>query len=358
MGKVVYVSQFDGFVGGGEHSLLTLMQNIPDLYSPVLITPRAGAFSLKAGASGIRTDTLPMPPVGLKSFMALKQWGEWLKLEKPGLIHANNSRAAFYAGIAGKKLGIPVIFHCRIAEKDPLMDSILMYLVSAVICNSHSVAERFESSRLPVCVIYNGIEPPAPASVAKLPDESERLVLFVGRISREKQLEMALEAFARLSGLDSGLHMAIVGAEADGHEAYADDLKRLCSESDWGPRVHWVGEQEDVARWYKVADLLILTSKHEGFGRVLVEAMAYAVPVVAFNVGGVPEVVENGVQGLLVEAGDVDGLVESCRSILDDPEQHQKMGEAGIIRANEFSVRSHVDQVCELYQRLTSGKAA
>lgn len=352
--KVVYVSCFSEMVGGGEHSLLALMQNLPESYQPFLITPEAGIFSQKASSSGIETGSLPMPPLGFRSFKALRRWIEWLARERPGLIHANNSRAAFYAGLAGKRLGIPVIFHCRIAAKDPLMDAILMRLVTAVVCNSQSVAKRFEKSKLPVRMIYNGVEVAPATGAAQLPSKPERLILFVGRLSEEKQVEVALDAFARLAESDSGLHLAIVGADAVGHETYVEGLRQRCLTYDWGVRVHWIGEQEDVSRWYDVADLLILTSKHEGFGRVLVEAMAHAVPVVAFNVGGVCEVVEHGVQGLLVEAGNLNGLVESCESILSDSDQHRNMSEAGLIRAKEFSVKQHVDQVCEFYQELTS----
>jgi len=355
---VAYVSQFREFVGGGEHSLLALMQNLPESYQPLLITPGTGVFSQRAASSGINTDSLPMPPLGLRSFKAMRCWIKWLGRERPSVIHANNSRAAFYAGLAGKRLGIPLIFHCRIAAKDRLMDAILMRLVTAVVCNSMAVAERFKNSNLPVSVIYNGIEIGDSTGVVQLPSKPERLMLFVGRLTEEKQVEVTLDAFALLAEEDTGLHLAVIGADAPGSEAYAEGLRQRCLTHDWGLRVHWVGEQEDVARWYKEADLLILTSKHEGFGRVLVEAMAHAVPVVAFNVGGISEVVEDGVQGLLVDAGDIKGIVESCKSILKNSDQHRKMGRAGVIRAKQFSIKQHVDQICKLYQRLISDEVA
>ena len=350
--KILYVSSFSEMVGGGEHSLLSLMRHLPDRFQPQLITPESGLFSQKVEESGVAVDTLPMPPLGLKIFKALGCWKRWVEKEQPDLIHANNSRAAFYAGVTGKRLGIPVIFHCRIAEKDALMDAILMRLVSAVVCNSRSVAERFDHLKLPVSVIYNGVETASSTGAVELSPKPERLMLFVGRISEEKQVEVTLDAFARLAESDTGLHLAIVGADADGFEAYADSLRELCSKHAWGARVHWVGEQEDVARWYDASDLLMLTSKHEGFGRVLVEAMAHALPVVAYSVGGVPEVVEDGEQGLLVKAGDVNGLVASCTAILNNSDMHKKMGEAGLLRAAEFSMQRHVEQMCEFYKRL------
>lgn len=355
--KVLYVSQHADMVGGGEHSLLDLMANLPEEYEITLITPGQGSFTGKAERYGISVSSLPMPKLGLHSLAAIKPWLDALREMKPDIIHANNSRAAFYAAFAGRWLGIPAIFHCRIAEKDGLMDRILMRLVQAVICNSQAVAKRFSEADQPVHVIYNGIEIKQQLSVRNPLPEAERLLLFVGRISEEKQVDVALHVFGRLAEDDESLHLAIVGGDAPQGYEYADGLRAWSQQQSWGYRVHWLGQQQDISDWYSSADVLILTSKHEGFGRVLVEAMGHGLPVVAFAVGGVPEVVEDGEQGILIEPNNVGAMVQACQHIFLDEATAKRMAVSGRQRAACFSIQQHVDQICDVYKKLTPGNA-
>ncbi|MDQ7058459.1 MAG: glycosyltransferase family 4 protein, partial [Ghiorsea sp.] len=163
-------SQFPNMVGGGEHSLLDLMSNLPKSIEPVLVTPRPGIFTGSAHKRNIRHDTLPMPPLKQVRFSTFSQWRKAIKAFKPDVLHANNSRAAFYAGITAKTLGIPIIFHCRISDTDGFMDKILMRLVDVIICNSEAVAQRFVDFPKPTHVIYNGLPiTPFPNLVNPLP---------------------------------------------------------------------------------------------------------------------------------------------------------------------------------------------
>lgn len=353
--NVAYVSLHADIIGGGEHSLMELIAHLPDSIHPELIVPEEGALSRLAEGMGIPVHYLPMPKIGFKSIPALWQWRRWLKFHSFNILHANQSRAAFYAGCAALGTKAKVVFHCRIAERDPCLDSMLMRLSDAIVCNSQAVARRFENFVGKLQVIYNGVtkhEEPL-EKVSPLP-EGGRLILFVGRLSAEKQPQLALQLFEQLAGKFDDLHFALVGGDDPYDPAFSEALKESISNSRFASRIYMPGAVDSVAAWYRQAEILVLTSRHEGFGRVLVEAMAHAVPVVAFSVGGVCEVVEHGVQGLLVEAGNLNGLVESCESILADSDQYRNMSEAGLIRAKEFSVKQHVDQVCEFYQELTS----
>ncbi len=353
MMRVAYISQFPNMVGGGEHSLLDLMCSLPKHIEPVLITPGAGMFSDKANKCDIEHQSLPMPPLKQAKLSVFSQWRKTLKTLKPDVIHANNSRAAFYAGIAAKSLGIPVVFHCRISEPDGLMDNILMRLVHMVICNSQAVAQRFSDFQVPVRVIYNGIHLQA---MPNLPDplpSVARYMLFVGRLTEEKQVEHALEVFAALAEQDQALHMVIVGGQGPERDAtYVRDLKDWVSQHAWSSRVHWLGYCEHLEKWYVHAALCVLTSRHEGFGRVLVEAMAQSCPVVAYAVGGVPEVFEDGKQGFLITPNDKQAMIDACQRLLEDEALNKSMGQAGAKHAQQFSIEKHVAQVVDVYQDL------
>lgn len=351
--KVVYLSGFSDMVGGGEHSLLDLMRSLGGSVEPLLVTPQPGALSRKAGAAGIKSVHLPLPPIGIRSMPALLQWLRWLGRERPHLLHANNPRTAFYAGIAGRLLGIPVIFHCRVAARDKKLDPILVRLVSKVICNSDATARRFDAwPGLKPEVIYNGLD--VEVAAAEAVGEGRNL-LFVGRLSDEKQPDVAIEVFAALAGMFPDLRLLVVGGDDPADPRLAETLRRDAGQAPYGDRILWAGAQESVSAWYAKADAVIVPSKYEGFGRVLVEAMAHGVPVVAFRVGAIPEVIEDGVQGILVEPYKIDAMSDAVASLLNDEVLRRHMGEAGRLRAEAFSLVAHAGAVEELYQAVTGG---
>lgn len=352
--QVAFISQFADFVGGGEHSLFDLMRYLPAAWQPLLLTPTAGALSSEAMAAGIEVAYLPMPKLGLASIPALFSWSAWLRKARPAILHANNSRAAVYAGLAARLHGVPMLFHCRISEPDPPLDGLIARLASRIVCNSCAVAERFAAWPGKAQVIYNGVsllEPP----VRDKPWGAESILLFAGRLSEEKQPDEAVRLFAELADDFPGLHLAMAGGDDPHDPAYSDGVRRAAEGLRCTERIHWLGHCDAMVDWYAVADLLVVPSKHEGFGRVIVEAMGCGVPVAAYAVGGIPEVLQNDVQGVLVPAGDEGAMLDALQRMFSDPAARQAMGEAGRLRAAEFRPEQHAAAVAHLYAELVGG---
>src|SRR6185295_18007491 len=114
----------------------------------------------------------------------------------------------------------------------------------------------------------------------------------------------------------------------------------------------FVGKQNDMSRLLAVSDVLLLPSELESFGLVALEAMACEVPVIATRVGGIPEVVRNGVDGFLYEVGNIRAMADSCLSILKNPELRESLGTAARERATrEFCASKIVLQYEDLYRR-------
>jgi len=328
------------------------MTHLPADVEPVLLVPAEGELSARAESEGIAWDLAPMPRIGIASLAALWAWRILLADIKPDLLHANNSRPAFYAGIIGRLLGIPAIFHCRIALRDALMDAILARLVRAIVCNSRAVASRFSRSRLPVQVIYNGIQPP---EFVKEPCRAGNRLLFAGRLSEEKQPHVAVDVFEALAGEFPDLQLDMIG-QTGPDPAYAQLLQTKISSCPFRERIHCHGHVENLSTFYHVADILTVPSLHEGFGRVLVEAMATGLPVVAFKTGGIPEVLEDGKQGFLIPPGKHSEMVSAVRRLLEDADLRLKMGETGYARARIFSLDKHIEKIYQLYGQLLRGK--
>ncbi|MDT8375489.1 MAG: glycosyltransferase family 4 protein [Mariprofundaceae bacterium] len=354
MRTVLMVNHHTEIVGGGELSMLQLMDGLKAIGESVsLITSGPGELAERAGENGHTVHMVPMPPIGPGSIRALGKWHKKLQEIGGEVLHAQTPRAAFYAGLAGRRASVASIFHCRVAARDRKLDPILVRLVSRVVCNSRATSERFESwPWLKPLVIYNGLDVEV---MPLLPDRGETRktnLLFVGRLSEEKQPDVAWEVFSGLAEEFPELNLVFVGSDDLLNPSVAANLRKRVAHSPLKERVVWAGARQHVSPWYAMAELVIMPSKYEGFGRVLVEAMAHRLPVVAFRVGGIPEVIENGRQGILIEPYDIDAMREAVRELLQDDVKRRQMGEAGPDRARKFSLSSHIEAVIRLYRSL------
>ncbi len=150
-----------------------------------------------------------------------------------------------------------------------------------------------------------------------------RVILTVGRLSKEKGQADLLRAFAQLHQRDASLRLMFVG---DGPERIS--LELLTDELKVRDVVRFAGQQADVRPYYAIAGVFALPSESEGSPNVLLEALAAGVPVVASRVGGIPEMVEDGTEALLVPARDVQALGQALQRALTDTELRRKLRDA------------------------------
>jgi glycosyltransferase involved in cell wall biosynthesis len=166
------------------------------------------------------------------------------------------------------------------------------------------------------------------AALPERPDQPTTTVskfVFVGRLSREKRVDVLLEACAICAGTGLSFECVIVGdgpvrpaLEAQSHRLSLAD-----------GRVTFLGEQRDMMSVYHGSDICVLASDHEGTPNVLLEASACGLPVIATRVGGVPDAVDDGVTGVLVQPGDADALAEAMANLAVDTQLRRVMGQAG-----------------------------
>jgi glycosyltransferase involved in cell wall biosynthesis len=174
------------------------------------------------------------------------------------------------------------------------------------------------------------------------------LVGWMGRMTAVKRTDDVLLAFKELRdrGVDAGLCLVGDGPDRDGLEERAYELGIA-------RHVFSLGYQDAVADWYAAFDVLILPSANEGTPVSVIEALAARRPVVATDVGGVSDVVRDGVDGFLVEAGDTTALAERLATLAGDETLRTRMGEAGRERVlQRYAVSRLVDDVDRLYRSL------
>ncbi|HZK67405.1 MAG TPA: glycosyltransferase family 4 protein, partial [Chloroflexota bacterium] len=288
------------------------------------------------------------------------------------ILHTHLLKADSYGALAGALARTPVVLASKhndeAALRNPLVGLVhgsLSRLDQRVVVLSdyvgRYVAERGRVDRARIQRVYYGLPPISPAG----PEDGLRvrvelgipleapLVLTVGRLTEQKGLTHLLEAMAIVLRRLPEARLLVVGDAQDGREEYKQSLLALHQSLGLGDRVIFTGVRPDVPALMRAADLFTMASLWEGFGLVFLEAMAAGKPVVATRVSAVPEVVADGVTGLLVPPADPPAMAEAMAALLSDPERARSMGEAGLVRLRDnFSEEKMVDSLEKLYYRL------
>jgi glycosyltransferase involved in cell wall biosynthesis len=178
---------------------------------------------------------------------------------------------------------------------------------------------------------------------------ADRFVVgWFGRMTAVKRTDDLLDVLAALRERGVDALLLLVGDGSDRRR-----LERLAHVRGLAKSVLFLGYQEEVGRWYAACDAVVLTSANEGTPVTLIEALAAGRAVVATRVGGVADVVEDGVTGLLVSPGDTHALAQRLALLAADPDRRREMGEAGRRRVLErYTVSRLVDDVDRLYREL------
>lgn len=205
-----------------------------------------------------------------------------------------------------------------------------------------------------ISVIHYGIETnvfwketrcPAKPTV---PDKFGRIwVGTVARLTEQKGLSYLIEAIPIIITQEPRCHFVIIG-QGEEEAALRQQVQRLNVEH----AVTFAGFQENVAPWMEAMDIFVLPSLWEGLGRVLLEAMSLSLPIVASNVGPIPEVVSDGKTGHLVPPRDPQALAAAILRLVGAPEERRTMGQAGLKRVqHEFSIEKMVAKTTAVYRQ-------
>ena len=364
--RVLLVENDGDIIGGGQISLLALMRHLDrQRYAPLCLCPAEGSMTAAVRQAGIPVRVVEQPQLRLGSGVAIgravRNLYRVVRRERIQLIHANGSRCMLYAGLAGKLARVPVVWHVRVTESDGWWDRMLASLAPQIVVNSAAVRERFSwfGDRERIRIIYNGedLEKHRQVSGKEIRWETRTgegyLVGMVGRLTEEKDHETYLRAAALIAARLPQTKFLIVGEDPDAGQGRRCGLARLAGELGLSDKVVFTGMRQDIPQIMAGLDILVHCAHGEAFGRVLVEAMAAATPVVATAVGGIPEVVVEGRTGMLVEEGDAEAVGQAAVELLRDPARRQEMGRAGQKRVEDcFSLAAHLEQVQALYDEV------
>lgn len=376
-------------MGGAEHVLFQLVRRFPrNEISPLLVCPGPGELTERAAR-----DKIPTLIVPLAAFASLSRvWGSrkilnpfavvydaalifaaaeriipHLERAQIDIVHTNTLFAHLYGGLAARRLRVPCVWHLHDAVETTRFGGVAGWvwrtlgnlLATRIVGSSRCAVRAFAGSPRAVTV-YTGIEP-SPLSARDgggwrerlnlAPDA--RLLAYVRRIDWSKGLDVLAQAATEIVTRDPNTHFLILGAPQFGDAAYAAAVQSQIRASGLERNWHRVGYVKDAAQSLADVDCLVLPSRRESFPRVLLEAGLESKPVVAADVGGVSEIIESGVTGLLVPPQDPGALAQALLRVLHDPELARGLGVALHARVvADFDVRTSVHKFIELYRRM------
>jgi len=389
--KVVHVITRLDRGGSAQNTLLTCL-GLTERYELVLVhglslesqmtdwEKKAVESGIKeANKRGIKVVAIPSlvrkisPVQDLRAFFCL--WRLMIR-ERPSIVHTHTSKPGILGRWAAKMAGVPIIVHTPhghvfYGHFGPLASRffLLVERYTAFITDrmvALSEGERNDyiafsvSNPDMIVTIHSGVEIDRYMTAEVDIEDKKRslglnpkglVVGTVGWLLPIKGPMHLLNAMARVWQSHPETSLVFVG-KGDLEKELREEALRMEASG----RVSFLGWRDDIPEIMQILDIFVLPSLNEGMGRVLVEAMAAAKPVVASRVGGIPDLVKHGQNGFLVGPGDIEGLSLAIRKLLIDKKMRDKMGMKGRTMAQSFGVEKMVEKIDALYSSLYQKK--
>ncbi len=198
-----------------------------------------------------------------------------------------------------------------------------------------------------VTAILNSTKVVTTKSPENKPKDRPAMITYVGRVVKEKGVDTLIEALARVQGAT----LTICGGGASEKDEYVTYLHKLADRINVNDRINWTGFTTDVTKYIGEADIAVIPSRwQEPCALVNFEFLAAGVPLVTSNTGGQPEIISEGIDGLLVPPNDPKALAEAIQRLVDDPDLRKKMGEAAREKfLNRFTYDKFYQRVMSVY---------
>lgn len=369
--KIAYL--IDGLsMGGAERLMVPILKHL----SRAFFEPYVCALQAKDGnpmAAELEALDVPVECLNirhLRDLDAIPRLTRYLKGIRADLVHTQLEAANILGNISAKLLRLPsvctihVMPSLAVKPKTRLHQKVEWFILRNFCDRVISVSEEARKYHIQISgsstgqttTIYNGIDllaffpadhPAQRDAVRKelrIPPNANVLVT-VAVLRPPKGIQFMIRALPAVLASHPNTHYLVVG---DG--PHQDALIQEANKAGVSQRVIFAGMRQDVPRILAASDIFVLPTLTEALPTVLAEAMAARLPIVASRVGGIPEMVTNGQNGLLLAPQDQDGLASACKHLLDNPEKRLDMGAEGWkIVSRKFNINRQVEQLEELY---------
>ena len=366
--RVLLIAAGNATTGGGEKHVADLVRRLPQAgFNVALLCPEGGDLGGLARGLSVPVVNVPIDsgfsPAGLRAVRAA------IIAAAPDVVHAHGSRAAAFARLCDPRAARRVVYTVHGIHVDKAGSTSRQIVFTGIerllrhrtarfltVCETDAAKGAHLGLLTPArtTTVHNGIElPPSAVPAGRFRaelgvDAHVPLVLSVGRFHEQKDQETLLRAWRIVAGSHPEAVLAIVGSGG-----LAGRVRQAVTAAGTSHSVRLVSPRAALAEAYVDADVFALSSRWEGLPYVLLEAMAYGLPVASTDVDGIPEAVVDGVTGLLVPPQDPAALGTALEHLLSDPARRRRFGEAGRERVTaEFSLEQMVARISEVYSEL------
>lgn len=368
---ILLVHYGENWIRGSERCLLDLLAHLDRSRFAPLLWCNSQQLAEEAALLGVKAVVEPFalllgwqaPRFDLAAHRALCQRAQALISEHGiTLVHANSAAPCQWLAGVCRKMKVPLVCHLHARYQPRDRFTLRVHQANVLIGVSQPVLAPWredgcEHRRL--VHIANGVDGvrlnrDAPWPVSSLPGlpAGELILATIGSLIKRKGVDLLLRSLAELCAQGGKAQLLVIGS---GPELAA--LTALAAELGVAERVHFLGERPDSAAILRGGvDLLVSGAREEVFGLTLAEAGTLGLPVSAYRVGGIPEVVEHGITGLLADPGDWRQMAAHWQR-LSDPALRSRLGLAGLARANQlFTVKRYVEKVSDLWSAALAGR--
>ncbi len=358
-------------IGGAERDLAKLAKAIDRSQ----FSPHVGCFV----AEGLRSDELraagvPILHIPVRSFQSwsvvagAKVLRRYLREQQIKIVHAFDVPTILFGVTVSHFSHVPVVISSHLgarelySKRDHRLLRFVDRFADAHVANSKFIQqylvdrEHIPANRTHLC--YNGVETaifhPAPEAKPLAVAGASLVIGTLCALRPEKRVDLLLKAFAQIQHLAPGMKLLIVGSGP-----MLPQLETLRLELGLGKDCIFVPAQTDVAPWMRSLDIYVMCSESESFPNALLEAMACGCSVVGSRVGGIPELINDGVTGLLFESKNVDSLAAALSKLILDPALRRRFSEqAAAFARDNLSIEVNARRNESLYRSLLNQRSS
>lgn len=361
--KVVHLQKIAGISGSEKHVLQLVASLDRAVFDPLAVVLEADAAAGQEYARRLHDARVGVATFGIRSDVdpvLFAQLVRWFRRERPDIVHTHLIHADFHGIAAARLAGVPVIVSTkhnddRFRRRRAIvaLERWLARRVNRTIAISEALRQFIlvttqQPPQSITTVRYgydSALDEPGDARSTARNDGDRDAILAVGRLVEQKGHDVLIRAFKQVARTVENARLVIVG---EGEQRQR--LEALIRDLDLGDRVTLEGHSRNVRAFMQNAVVFVHPSRWEGFGLVLLEAMAAGLPIVATRVSAIPEVVEDAVTGLLVPSDDDDALAKAMIRVLEDRVLAERLGRAGRERLDrEFSVTRMARAIERIY---------
>ncbi len=362
--KVAFIVTRSDPIGGSQIHIRDLSQALLTQGNDVtVLTGAEGTFTRQLTERGVPwavISHMSRTISGIDDCRAFFEVRRALKAMRPDLVSAHCAKAGCLGRVAASSLGLPVIYtphYWSFTEGVPRKSALLYRwgerfltpfgarIITVCEFDRQLAIRQRVASRGKLVTVHNGM-PDVPPEFRAKPERSPVLLTMVARFEPQKDHASLLHALARLKQLPWQLDLI-------GEGPLLGRTQTLVSELGVADRVRFLGQRSDVPARLAESQVYVLSSNWEGFPRSILEAMRAGLPVVASDVAGVSESVEDGVTGFVVPRGDRETWRHRLEQLLTDPALRARLGTSGRVRYEQrFTFERTLEQTLAVYRQV------